>query len=279
MGRRRLELIVFGAICSVAIFVATGGQTSAAIKKNNQLDSVVVAAKSDKQPIVKEQSQSIQLAKKNPISAAIKHQPEPSQKQVKSVAVEHKHRSPKSLLPLSAQPQPETVQKPAQAIATEPKPVSQKIPTPTARPVADIQKQAKPSPNEIKVTSPKNSLPVGREPQPKDIQTQAKPVQADLTLARQKSPRHIKVHKMEIPKAVVQPSTELMYHGILESPQRYDPRRIHHIGAGAPDPHNPELTQEHFQELDRNHDGSIDPVERVFGRLDMDHDLHDRQPR
>ena len=89
----------------------------------------------------------------------------------------------------------------------------------------------------------------------------------------------MKVHKKEVPKAVVEPSIDLMYHGMLESPQRYDPRRNHRVGAGVPDPHNPELTHDHFQELDRNQDGSIDPVERVFGRLDMDRDLYDRRPR
>ena len=281
MGRGRLELIVLGAICSVAVLAATVGQASAVTKKSNELGPAVVTAKPAKQPSVKGQSRSIQPAKKNPIPASIKHQSEPSPKQVKPVSVESKRRSPKSLLPTSAQPQPEAVQKPAQPIATELNPVSQKIPQPTstARPSAAPQKQTGPASSEIKVPTPKSFLPVGTEPQPKDIQSQAKPVQADLTLARQKSPRHIRVHKMEMPKAVVQPSTELMYHGILESPQRYDPRRMHHIGAGAPDPHNPELTQDHFQELDRNQDGSIDPVERGFGRLDMDRDLHDRRPR
>ena len=81
-----------------------------------------------------------------------------------------------------------------------------------------------------------------------------------------------------MPKAVVQPRTDLMYHGMFESPQRYNPRR-NHLGAGILDPHNPELTHDHFQELDRNQDGQIDPVERTFGRPDMDRDLHDRRPR
>ena len=88
----------------------------------------------------------------------------------------------------------------------------------------------------------------------------------------------MKVHRKRVPKAVVQPRTDLMYHGMLESPQRYDPRR-NHLGAGVPDPHNPELAHDHFQELDRNQDGQIDPVERTFGRPDMDRDLHDRRPR
>ena len=86
------------------------------------------------------------------------------------------------------------------------------------------------------------------------------------------------IHRKRAPKAVVQPRTDLMYHGMLESSQRYDPRR-NHRGAGVPDPHNPELTHDHFQELDRNQDGTIDPVERTVGRPDMDRDLYDRRPR
>jgi hypothetical protein len=116
------------------------------------------------------------------------------------------------------------------------------------------------------------------ERQPEAIQKQAKPVPTELKPTSPKSPRRLKVHRKRAPKAVVQPRTDLMYHGMLESPQRYDPRR-NHLGAGVPDPHTPELTYDHFQELDRNQDGTIDPVERVFGRLDMDRDLHDRQPR
>jgi hypothetical protein len=69
-----------------------------------------------------------------------------------------------------------------------------------------------------------------------------------------------------------------MYYGMLESPQRYDPRR-NHLGGGVPNPDILELTYDHFQELDRNQDGAIDPVERTFGRPDMDRDLHDRRPQ
>src|SRR6267378_921358 len=112
----------------------------------------------------------------------------------------------------------------------------------------------------------------------KPTKQQAKPARAELKPTSPKSPRRMKVHRKGASKAVVQPRTDLMYHGMLESPQRYDPRR-NHIGAGVPDPHTLELTHDHFQELDRNQDGTIDPVERAFGRLDMDRDLHDRQPR
>lgn len=110
------------------------------------------------------------------------------------------------------------------------------------------------------------------------VQKQGKPVQTEPKPTSPKRPRRMKVHKKGPPKAVVQPRTDLMYHGMLESSQRYNPRR-NHLGAGVPDPYNPELTHDHFQELDRNQDGTIDPVERTFGRLDMDRDLHNRRPR
>ena len=114
--------------------------------------------------------------------------------------------------------------------------------------------------------------------QPEAVQKLARQATTELKLPSPKSPRRVNVHKKFAPKAVVQPRTDLMYHGMLESPQRYDPRR-NHRGAGVPDPHTPELSHDHFQELDRNQDGTIDPVERAFGRLDMDRDLHDRQPQ
>ena len=126
--------------------------------------------------------------------------------------------------------------------------------------------------------SKKSPMPSATERQPEAIQKQAKPVSTELKPTSPKSPRRMKTHKRRVPKAVVQPRTDLMYHGMLESSQRYDPRR-NHLDAGVPDPHNSELTQDHFQELDRNQDGSIDPVERAFGRLDMDRDFRDRGPR
>lgn len=96
----------------------------------------------------------------------------------------------------------------------------------------------------------------------------------------QKKARHAhrqgKEGKKAKSQAVVKPRTDLTYHGILEDQSRYDPRQNHQT-AGAPDPQIPELTHDHFQELDRNRDGKIDPVERAFGRLDMDRDLSNRQ--
>jgi hypothetical protein len=98
--------------------------------------------------------------------------------------------------------------------------------------------------------------------------TQLKPM-------RSKVGSHVKVQKKVVPKAVVEPRTDLMYYGVLEDPQRYDPRP-NPRQAGVPNPQNSDLSHDHFQELDRNQDGMIDPVERAFGRIDMDRDLHTR---
>ena len=98
----------------------------------------------------------------------------------------------------------------------------------------------------------------------------------DLKPTPPKSRLQVKVRKTVVPKAVVQPRTDLMYYGVLEDSQRYDPRPNPHT-AGVPNPQTPDLIHDHFQELDRNQDGKIDPVERAFGRLDMDRDLHNRQ--
>ena len=160
--------------------------------------------------------------------------------------------------------------------------------TPKAKEPAPVVVAAKPprqlseqgQPPSIK-RAKKRPPPAATQRQPEAIQKQAKPVSTELKPTSPTSPksfRRMKTHRRRVPKAVVQPRTDLMYHGMLESHQRYNPRR-NHLDAGVPDPHNSELTQDHFQELDRNQDGSIDPAERAFGRLDMDRDFHDRGPR
>ena len=151
-------------------------------------------------------------------------------------------------------------------------------PAPAVVAAKPTKQQSEQGQNQSIQRAKKSPTPAATEGPPEAIQKQAKPVPAEFKPTRPKSPRRMKVHRRRVPKAVVQPRTDLMYHGMLESPQRYDPRR-NHIGAGVPDPHTLELTHDHFQELDRNQDGTIDPVERAFGRLDMDRDLYDRQPR
>ena len=143
-------------------------------------------------------------------------------------------------------------------------------------------KSPKPLPEQDqKPTSPhakKTVAPTVPERQPEVLQRQAKQAPTESKLPGAKSHRRVKVTKKVAPKAVVQPRTDLMYHGLLEDSQRYDPRPNFRT-AGVPNPQTPDLTHDHFQELDRNRDGKIDPVERAFGRLDMDRDLYDRQPR
>jgi hypothetical protein len=98
---------------------------------------------------------------------------------------------------------------------------------------------------------------------------------AEATAVKRKNHRPVKASKKSVPKAIVQPRTDLMHYGILEDSQRYDPRPPAD-SIGVPHPQSLDLTHDHFQELDRNQDGKIDPVERAFGRIDMDRDLHTR---
>jgi hypothetical protein len=73
------------------------------------------------------------------------------------------------------------------------------------------------------------------------------------------------------PPPVVEPKPDLSY-GILEQPQRYDPNRDRGTGRVV-NPLAGEVLPDHFPELDKNHDGTIDPFERAFSRLDMARDL------
>jgi hypothetical protein len=91
-----------------------------------------------------------------------------------------------------------------------------------------------------------------------------------------KTRRHHKSGKKLKPPAIVQPKPNLSYHGMIEQPQRYDPSRDRRTGR-APNPQAGELQHDHFQELDKNHDGRIDPFERALGRLDIDRDLSNHQ--
>lgn len=120
--------------------------------------------------------------------------------------------------------------------------------------------------------------PAVPERQPEAVQKQAQQALSESKLPGAKSHRRVKLNKKMAPKAVVQPRTDRMYHGLLENSQRYDPRP-NYLTAGVPNPQTPDLAHDHFQELDRNRDGKIDPVERALGRLDMERDLstHQRQ--
>jgi hypothetical protein len=85
-----------------------------------------------------------------------------------------------------------------------------------------------------------------------------------------------KMRKKLYPPVSVMPKADLSYHGMFEQRQRYDPGRDQRKGR-VPNPMARELHHDHFQELDRNRDGTLDPVERARGRLDIDRDLSNRQ--
>jgi hypothetical protein len=84
--------------------------------------------------------------------------------------------------------------------------------------------------------------------------------------------RRVKDNKKHRPQATVKAKPDLSYHGILQRPQRYALGKDHRKG-GSPNPHIGDVLHEHFQELDKNHDGAIDPIERATGRIDLDRDL------
>ena len=140
----------------------------------------------------------------------------------------------------------------------------------------------KPSPElaqkPMRATAKKTAVSTVPEQQPKVLQKQTQQAPTESKKTGRKGHRQVKVSKKIPPKAVVQPKPDLMYYGLLEGLQRYDPRPNHRT-AGVLNPQTPDLTHDHFQELDRNRDGKIDPVERAFGRLDMERDLHNRQPQ
>jgi hypothetical protein len=96
-----------------------------------------------------------------------------------------------------------------------------------------------------------------------------------LELPSKKSHGVIKARKKITSKAVLQPRTDLIHYGVLKDSQRYDPSPNFRHGR-VPHPQASDLTYDHFQELDRNQDGMIDPVEQAFGRIDMERDLLSR---
>lgn len=123
--------------------------------------------------------------------------------------------------------------------------------------------------------STRTSRPLGKrqalQPPP---QEEAKRKSSEIRA--RKSARRSKLSK-KAPGSAMKPKPDLSYHGILYRPQRYDPSRGYRRTGGAPNPHAGELVHDHFLELDRNRDGSIDPMERTLGRLDLDRDLANRR--
>lgn len=87
-----------------------------------------------------------------------------------------------------------------------------------------------------------------------------------------------KVSGQRVPAGGVEKASQsLAYHKIIQQPHRYDPGRDLRKSRGAVlNPAARELQVDHFQELDRNQDGVLDPLERTIGRLDIERDLNNR---
>jgi hypothetical protein len=144
------------------------------------------------------------------------------------------------------------------------------------------QRASKGQPSSIPAKAPRSSTDMmqkkAAETKPVSARNDAKATAAETPVGARKRHRAMRASKKVVPKALVQPRTDLMHYGVLENAQRYDPRPHAHP-AGVPNPQTSDLTHDHFQELDRNQDGAIDPVERAFGRIDMDRDLDARTLR
>ncbi|HEY5626974.1 MAG TPA: EF-hand domain-containing protein [Nitrospira sp.] len=159
-----------------------------------------------------------------------------------------------------------------QGLAAQKKVKKQVPPSISAQPSRPSPKSARPT---TQSHPPTSIAPTARAERAKSIGNEGKEKSASTKTARHKNSRKVKGKKQTRRKTVVQPRTDLMYHGILEDPGRYDPRPNYRT-AGVPNPHTRYLLHDHFQELDHNRDGTIDPIERAVGRLDMDRDLHNR---
>jgi hypothetical protein len=127
---------------------------------------------------------------------------------------------------------------------------------------ADSQRSPEPSRIQPRIQS--------RERMRKDLAT--KSAQKPSNRAVGPANRRVKDNKKHRPQATVETKPDLSYQGILQRPQRYTPRKNHPKG-GSLNPHIGDVLYNHFQELDKNHDGAIDPIERATSRIDLDRDL------
>lgn len=137
-------------------------------------------------------------------------------------------------------------------------------------------------------TSQKEGKPLSGQPTRAEQLAPARPIHERETVIRrnevERPPTVISqgrkgqkmVRKRFRPPSAVLPKPDLSYHGLLEQSGRYNPSPVRRKG-GIPNPEAEEVRHDHFQELDRNRDGLIDPFERVSGRLDIDRDLASRR--
>jgi hypothetical protein len=128
----------------------------------------------------------------------------------------------------------------------------------------------------------RSSVPVKKDVEISKKQRVGKNLSLEKSKRQTKEPSARRAHRRARaakplrPQATLTPKPDVSYHGMFQQPQRYTPHYEHGKG-GVPNPNAGALLHEHFQELDKNRDGSIDPFERALGRLDLDRDLADHQ--
>jgi len=137
------------------------------------------------------------------------------------------------------------------------------------REIAALSTSATGSPNAAKVSRPQS---VDQPPGRLGKSLLVEPVKKFGGQAVRQARRRLKGSQKHRSQVTVQAKPDISYHGILERPQRYDPRLDHRKG-GSSNPQVDNVLHDHFQELDKNHDGAIDPIERAIGRIDLDRDL------
>jgi len=137
------------------------------------------------------------------------------------------------------------------------------------REIAALSTSATGSPNAAKVSRPQS---VDQPPGRLGKSLLVEPAKKFGGQAVRQARRRLKGSQKHRSQVTVQAKPDISYHGILERPQRYDPRLDHRKG-GSSNPQVDNVLHDHFQELDKNHDGAIDPIERAIGRIDLDRDL------
>lgn len=152
---------------------------------------------------------------------------------------------------------------------------------------AESKKETKPSPVRPLV-SDQSAPATGPKPEDKKPQKPAsdKAVADNMkkpsssARASKKSSRHQKSKGKAKPPILVESQPDipmnLAHYGRLERPRRYDPGYDRRAGSVL-NPMGRKLLYDHFLELDRNHDGLIDPFERAGSRLHIDRDLPTRR--
>jgi hypothetical protein len=144
----------------------------------------------------------------------------------------------------------------------------------TARPQQEVREpQARTGPSGQQTSLTRGNTPQ-KTPTKKDMKGK-RPSKRQHPQVTGPSTGRKKTGKNRRPRAAVQSKPDLSYHGLLQHKRRYG-SSLERRKGGVPNPQTSELLHEHFQELDKNGDGTIDPLERAMGRLDMDRDLSNR---